>query len=103
MGGTAVVGRNHAFANSMLVRSSGVTTMCRKAVPTRSNSTAIVSTANGCLLPNTVSSRIRFHRPKLARGNSVTDRDHTTMTNKIAAFVSVPGAGPRAAALTSLR
>lgn len=45
---------------------------------------------------------MRFHSPKLARGTSVLARDHTTTTNNIASVVSVPGAGPIAAALSTL-
>ncbi len=89
----------------MAVRSSGVLDI----VPTSSSlrdlprTSGMVSTRKLFLVPNIVSSRIRFHRPKLARGTSVCARDYTTTTNNIASCVSVPGIMPRAASLRALR
>lgn len=75
--------------------------LTRRAIPSRPYK-RVVSTGNCCLVPKMVSSRMRFHSPKLARGTSVRARDATTTTNNIADFVSVPGAAPRAAALRTL-
>lgn len=102
MRGTAVIGRKHSIHNSMIVRKRGVTRMLRgKRGPTVPYRRA-VGTGKYCLVPNIVSSRMRFHSPKLARGTSVSARDQTTTTKNMASVVSVPGAGPRAAALSTL-
>lgn len=96
------MGRKLRMPTSIVVRKRGVTrVLIRGRRPSVPYSRA-VSTAKYCLLPKIVSNRIRFHSPKLARGTSVVARDQTTTTNKMASVVSVPGADPRAAALSTL-
>lgn len=98
VGNKAVIGRNHSFLNSLLISNRIVSSVFRNVTP-HNVCSRMISTAKYFILPNMVSSRIRFHRPKLAHGTSVRDRDHTTTCNNIASCVRVPGAIPRAARL----